>query len=56
MEDITTYDILNVFGIKSSLLFDERLRTKEDILRVIRFCIFVCKIFTEEDDANVKRN
>ena len=51
MEGITTYDIFDCFGIESPMLFDKKLRTKDDLLRVIRFCISVCELFTEEEET-----
>ena len=51
MEDITTYDIFDCFGIESPMLFDKKLRTKDELLNVIRFCITVCELFTEEGES-----
>ena len=55
MEEITTYDIFDCFGIESPILFDKKLKTKNELLTVIRFCISVSQMFTdnlsdEEDD------
>lgn len=50
MDEITTYDIFDCFGIESPILFDKKLKTKDELLTVIRFCISVTQLFNEEDD------
>ena len=50
MEGITTKDILDCFGIESSMLINIKLTSRSDILSVIRFCISVSQLFTEDRD------
>ena len=48
MEEITTRDIYDCFGIESPILFNVKLETKNDLLTVIRFCISVSQMFIED--------